>query len=660
MVDDTLSQVLILLAAAVAVVATARRLGLPTLLGYLTVGLALGPHAFALIGETGATSLLAELGVVFLLFTLGLEFSWPRMVALRREVFGLGAAQVALTAAAVWLIARAFGVPDLTAVVIGGVVAMSSTVIVVQQLTEQSELNRTHGRVAFSVLLFQDLAIVPFLVLAGALASGDADFTVARITVFVAGGVLALGIVLLFGRYLLRPLLYEIAHSRVRELFTLATLFVALGSAWMSHVAGLSMATGAFLAGMMLAETEYRHQVEAVIKPFRDILLGLFFISVGMLLDLRVLLQEFWLIAALLLAMLLLKAAIMAAVARLSGLPPFKALRTGIVLSVGGEFGVALLTILLKGGALDPKIGQPLLVAVVVSMVLGALILRNNKRLVRLVMHEAGPPQPTARAREEEATAEVASREHVILCGFGRVGQNVARVLESQGYEYIALDLDPARVSAARQAGDPVSYGDSSDDEVLRRVGLENASAVIITFAAPATSLGIVRSVRELRPDVPIIVRTQDDTGLKELMDAGATEVVPETFEASLMLVSHTLMLLNTPVSRVVRTIGHIRENRYSTLRSLFRRSDALAIDESHTFREELKTVVLPPGAWSVGRTLGDVKTRGAEVVFTAVRRAGIVGRDPSSDLQLREGDVVVIYGQPEALEHAEAVLLAG
>lgn len=660
MVDDTLSQVLILLAAAVAVVAAARRLRLPTLLGYLTVGLLLGPYSLGLIGESRTTSLLAELGVVFLLFTLGLEFSWPRMVALRREVFGLGAAQVSLTAAVVWGGAVAFGVPSLTALVIGGVVAMSSTVIVVQQLTEQSELNRTHGRIAFSVLLFQDLAIVPFLVLAGALAAGDASFSVAKTAAFVAGGVLAVGVVLVFGRYLLRPLLYEIAHSRVRELFTLAVLFVALGSAWTSHLAGLSMATGAFLAGMMLAETEYRHQVEAVIKPFRDILLGLFFISVGMLLDLRALVHEFWLVAALLVAMLVLKGAIMAGVARLSGLPPFKALRTGVVLSVGGEFGVALLTILLKGGAVDPAVGQPLLVAVVLSMVLGALILRNNKRIVRIFMRDAGPPQPTARARDDEATADVASREHVILCGFGRVGQNVARVLESQGYEYIALDLDPARVSAARQAGDPVSYGDSSDDEVLRKVGLENASAVIITFAAPATSLGIVRSVRELRPDVPIIVRTQDDTGLKELMDAGATEVVPETFEASLMLVSHTLMLLNTPVSRVVRTIGHIRENRYATLRSLFRRSDALAIDESHAFREELKTVVLPPGAWSVGKTLDDVRTRGAEVVFTAVRRAGILGREPSADLQLREGDIVVIYGQPEALEHAEAVLLAG
>ena len=307
MVDDTLSQVLILLAAAVAVVATARRLGLPTLLGYLTVGLLLGPYSLGLIGESRTTSLLAELGVVFLLFTLGLEFSWPRMVALRREVFGLGAAQVSLTAFVVWGVAVALGVSNLTAVVIGGVVAMSSTVLVVQQLTEQSELNRTHGRVAFSVLLFQDLAIVPFLVLAGALASGDASFSVAKTSAFVAGGVLAVGVVLVFGRYLLRPLLYEIAHSRVRELFTLAVLFVALGSAWTSHLAGLSMATGAFLAGMMLAETEYRHQVEAVIKPFRDILLGLFFISVGMLLDLRMLVKEFWLIATMLLAMLLLK-----------------------------------------------------------------------------------------------------------------------------------------------------------------------------------------------------------------------------------------------------------------------------------------------------------------------------------------------------------------
>lgn len=660
MVDDALAQVLVLLAAAVAVVWAARRLGLPTILGYLAVGLLLGPHALGLIGESEATTRLAELGVVFLLFTLGLEFSWPRMVAMRREVFGVGSAQVVLTATVIALIALALGVSLLPAIVIGGALALSSTALIVQQLTEQSEINRTHGRVSFAVLLFQDLAVVPFLVLAGTLASGASDFSPQRIALSVAGGVLAVAVVIFAGRLLLRPALYEIAHSRVRELFTLAVLFVALGAAWVSHVAGLSMATGAFLAGMMLAESEYRHSVEAVIRPFRDILLGLFFISVGMLLDIGVLVREFGLIVLLLGAMLLIKLLIMAGVARASGLDAFKALRTGVVLSLGGEFGIALLTILLKGRVVDAEIVQPLLVAVVLSMVIGALILRNNKRIARLLLREGGPPPPSARAREEEATAEVAAREHVVLCGYGRVGQNVARVLESQGFEYIALDLDPARVRNARQAGEPVSYGDSSDEDVLRRVGVENASAIIVTFADPAVALGIVRSVRQLRADVPILVRTEDDARLKDLMDAGATEVVPETFEASLMLVSHTLMLLKMPVSRVVRTIGHVRENRYATLRSLFRRDDALALGDDPALQEELRTVVLPPGAWAIGQSLAQVRARGAEVSFTAVRRQGIVGRDPDPQLRLREGDVLVIYGPPQALEHAESVLLAG
>jgi CPA2 family monovalent cation:H+ antiporter-2 len=661
MIEDPLSQVLMLLAAALLVVAIARRLGLPAILGYLVVGTLLGPFAFGLIDQSGTTRLLAELGVVFLLFTLGLEFSWPRMVAMRREVFGLGTAQVAATTALVSALAAAAGVAWPAAIVIGGAVAMSSTAIILQQLTEQAELNRTHGRIAFSVLLFQDLAVVPFLVLAGALSVGDAAFSLRSLLVTVGLGVLAVGVVLLAGRFLLRPLLYEIAHSRVRELFTLAVLFVALASAWTSHAAGVSMAAGGFLAGVMLAETEYRHQVEAVIRPFRDILLGLFFITVGMLLDLRLLWSEFALVAGLWLAMTVVKAGIVSLVVRSSGLPWFKSVRAAVVLSIGGEFGIALLTILLQGGSPATAAAvQPLFVAIVLSMVTSPFLLRNNRALARLVLRERGPAPPSSQDRESDSTAELAMREHVIVCGFGRVGQNVARVLESQGFEYIALDLDPARVRNARQAGDPVVYGDSSDDELLRQVGLQNASAVVITFASPGTSIGIIRSVRLMRSDVPILVRTQDDTRLTELMDAGATEVVPETFEASLMLVSHTLMLLNVPVSRVVRTVGGIRSNRYATLRNIFRRDDALPIDEDHAFREELKSVVVPPGAWAVGRSIDEVRRRGAAVAFTGVRRQGILGREPASDMQLREGDVVVIYGLPEALEHAEAVLLAG
>jgi CPA2 family monovalent cation:H+ antiporter-2 len=284
MTDSPLPVILVLLAASVFVVTLARRLGLPSILGYVTVGLILGPHAIGVFPESDTTHLLAELGVVFLLFTLGLEFSWPRMVALRREVFGLGSMQVLGTAAVVALIAHLFGLEWAQSIVLGGVVAMSSTVLIVQQLTERAELNRTHGRLAFSVVLFQDIAVVPFLALAAALAPGSESFTVGMALKLVGAGIAAVLVVLAAGRWLLRPLLYVIANSRLRELFTLAVLLVALSSAWASHLAGLSMALGAFLAGMMLAETEYSHQVESVIRPFRDILLGLFFISVGMLL----------------------------------------------------------------------------------------------------------------------------------------------------------------------------------------------------------------------------------------------------------------------------------------------------------------------------------------------------------------------------------------
>jgi CPA2 family monovalent cation:H+ antiporter-2 len=664
MITDPLAQILLLLAAAVGVVALARRAGLPAILGYLIVGIVLGPHALGLFDETEGTRLLAELGVVFLLFTLGLEFSWPRMVAMRREVFGVGSVQVVSVAGVATLVFHVLGVDLLAAVALGGAVAVSSTAIIVQQLTEQSEINRTHGRVAFSVLLFQDLAFVPFLVLAGALAAGSLDFSAARVGTAVALGTLAVGFVLLVGRYALRPLFHEIAHSRLQELFTLAVLLVALGSAWVSHAAGVSMASGAFLAGVMLAETEYRHQVEAAIRPFRDILLGLFFISVGMMLDLGVLQGDLLLILGILAAMTVAKALLMTLVGRLWGLPPFKAVRTGIVLSVGGEFGIAILTILMHGKVVADEVTQPLLVAIVLSMVTAPLLLRQNRRIARWLLREQGPPDAAAQvmadaAVGDRAVADLAAREHVILCGFGRVGQNLARVLESQGHECFAVDLDPARVRSGRAAGLPVIFGDASDPELLRKAGLAQASAVVVTFADPAVALGIVRSVRAERADVPLLVRTADDARLEELMTAGATEVVPETFEASLMLASHALLLLRQPVSRVVRAIGSARSDRYASLRGLLRATEGVPAADPGS-AEELVSVVLPPGAWAIGRSLGELRAGGIEARVDSVRRRGIVGRDPQPDMTLQQGDEVVLIGTPAALEHAEQVMLAG
>ncbi len=661
MIHEPLTQVLVLLLASVLVVAVARRLGLPPILGYLAVGLFVGPHALGFMDDSSQTRLLAEIGVVFLLFTLGLEFSWPRMVAMRREVFGLGLVQMSFTTAAFSSIGMLLGLSWLVALVVGGALSMASTAIVIRQLTEQAEINRTHGRLALSILLFQDLAFVLLLAMATLIVDGPTAQNSGAMGILrtLGSGLIALLVVLFIGRVLLRPLFVEIARSRLKELFTLTVLLVVLASAWVTQRAGLSLALGGFLSGMLLAETEYRHQIEAVVRPFRELLLGLFFISLGMLLDVNLLAQHFLLVSATVLGLVVVKVAAAALAVRLFVPVNFKALRTGLVLGAGGEFGVALMTLLLQSSSLPATILQPLLLALVVTMLISPFGIRYNKTVARFLLRERGPPQ-RAIEREDAATSEVARREHVVLCGYGRVGQNIARVLESQGFEYIAVDLDLARVRPARNAGFPVIYGDSTDEDVLVACGIDTASAVVISFANPQISIGIVRAVRQHRADVPILVRTADDAGLEGLVKAGATEVVPETFEASLMLVSQVLMLLNVPVTRVVRTVGEIRRARYSTLRSIVPADagDAGGVPEEPG--EGIASIVVPPRAWAVGRPLAELRARGAEVAFTALRRNGITGREPADSTVLNEGDLIVVYGMPDAVEHAEAIVLTG
>ncbi len=687
MPHSPLSQILLLLAAAVMAVAAMRRLRLPPIIGYLTVGMVLGPFALAAASDGEITHLLAEYGVVFLVFTLGLEFSLPRLVAMKWEVLGLGGGQVIATAGIAATIAWLLDVSPTVAIVMGGAVAMSSTAIVVRQLKEQAEVNRTHGRLSVAILVFQDLAFVPFLALTSAITGGSvqAEGKVGEVAGNIAGevvkgvgshgttatamdaifttllqGGLALLVMLAAGRWLLRPLFHEIARTRTPELFLLAVLLVALSSAWLTQYVGLSLALGAFLAGMMLAETEYRHQVEVVIRPFRDILLSLFFITIGMLLNLKLLWSEILLVSALVLALLIGKTLIVALLARRFAGSFFKALRTGLIVSVGGEFGFALLTILLQNRLVDGQIVQPLLAATILSMVLSPFIIRHNKQLARWILREHGPPQPTALAREHAGTRAVAEREHVLLCGFGRVGQNVARVLERMGYEYLAVDADPSRTRAARQAGDPVVYGDASDEEILETLGLNTTSIVVISFSNPALALRILQAVRKRRADVPVLVRTQDDSSLAQLQQSGATSVVPETFEAGLTLVWHALVLLGEPMPNVVKTIADIRANRYSLLRGVVERTAVDTTNQLMALREAQHTVVLPPGAWAVGRTIAEMKARGSNATVSAIRRDGIVGREPAPDTAFKEGDVVVLYGLPEELEHGETVLLMG
>jgi CPA2 family monovalent cation:H+ antiporter-2 len=637
-----------------------RRFQLPAILGYLVVGMILGPHALALVPNDSAVAQFAEIGVVFFVFTLGLEFSLARMVAMKSEVLGVGGLQVLLCGGTFGGLAMLGGVNQAgAAIVIGGALAMTSTAIVLRQLGEQGELARSHARLALGILLFQDLAFAPLIALATALAR-DSGVLPGPMWLFGLAGraVVALVVVLMLGRVLARPLFREIARHRSTETFTLTVLFIALGGAWATHRLGLSMALGGFLAGMLLAETEFKYQTEAVIKPFQDILLGVFFVSVGMLLDLRLLFGQLPLVLLLLLALLFIKCLIVTLIVRQFVPNARKALRTGVVVSMGGEFGFALLTLLLRGDAVSPQVVQALLTAVALSMLLGPLLVRYNTRIADRLLRRTTVATADV-ALETTTTRDIAARDHVIICGFGRVGQNLARVLEKRGFEFIALESDAFRVRDARLAGDPVVYGDAKHPEVLQALGLDRASAVVISFDSPDTALEIVRNVRRLRNDVPLLVRTEDDARLEALQAAGATEVIPGTFETSLAIVSHVLLFLRVPAMEVFETTEQVRHERYAILRGVFRRRDTNLPGEDQA-QQRLYTVVLPPGAKAVEQSIRELELDDGPVIVTAIRREGITGRDPDPETRLREGDVLVLWGRPEELEQVENRLLMG
>lgn len=653
-----LEEILLLLIVSVVAVSIFRRFKLPAILAYLFVGVVVGPNGLGWIVDVEDTRVLAEFGVVFLLFTVGLEFSFPQLMAMRRAVLGLGSAQVGLTTLVAGVAAWMMGMSASAAFVVGGVIAMSSTAIVIRQLTERLELGSRHGSLSVGVLLFQDVAVIPFLILIPALA-GHGDNSVAQELAWTMGkGTLVVVAMLAAGHWLLRPLFQEIASSRSSELFTLTALLLTLAAAWVTHFAGLSLALGAFLAGMMLGETEFRHQVEADIRPFRDVLLGLFFITIGMLLEVGALPGIWHWVLLVAVAVMAFKLVAVTALSMLMGEEKGVAARAGLVLAQGGEFGFALLSLALSAGLLAPQPVQIILAALILTMAASPVLIHYNGAIVKRMFAESYMRQREQLVQDVAVHAS-GLNDHTIICGYGRIGQNIARLLEKEGFEYIALDLDPVRVRDARAAGERVYYGDSTHREMLEAAGLYRARALLISFDDIHATMKILPQVRRLRPDIPILVRTRDDTDLERLQKAGATEVVPETLEASLMLSSHLLLLLDVPVSRVVRQVQAIRDTRYQLLREYFHGQEG-EDESSDAFRERLQTVTLGGEAYAVGKRLAQVNLDTTGVLVTAIRRRGIRGEDPMPETELSEGDTLVLYGAPEDIRTAEQRLLKG
>ena len=652
---STLALIIVLLAAAVVVSALFRRWKLPSMLGFLLIGILFGPHSFNWLPDNPDTSDLAEFGVVFLMFSIGLEFSLSRLQSIRNTALGFGGAQVLSFIVLVIGIALAAGLPWTTGLALGGALAMSSTAIVSKLLTEHLALQSSHGRQMIAVLLFQDLAVIPLLILMPALANGGHDpWLPLLFAVFKAA--VTLTVLLFFGHKLMRPWFNWIASYKSSELFMLNVLLITLSLAYFTHRAGLSLALGAFLAGMLISETEYRYQVEDDIKPFRDVLLGLFFITIGMQLDLHIVWMHLGVIIILLIGLIFSKTALVWMIGRSLGNDPPVALRTALGLAQAGEFGFVLLS---QAGGLGLVNGnglQLILAVMVLSMLSAPLIIQQSNRLVRVLCNS----EWSNRARElhDVAARSMEASQHLIICGYGRSGQSLARLLESEHIHYIALDADPARVRDASSAGETVVFGDASRREVLKAAGLNRARGLVITFNNYADSMKILRLAQELRPDLPVIVRTHDETDLDSLKQAGAMAVVPDVMEGSLMLASHALLLLGVPLSRVLKKLRSVREQRYSLLRGFFRGDTDNQLSEAQLPR--LQSIMITEQSAAAHMTIAQTGLEALHVEVQVVRRRNIRGLDPQPDMQLLPGDILVLRGTPENLANAETRLLLG
>lgn len=653
---DSLIHLLLLLTSSVFAVGLFRILGLPAMLAYFMIGIVLGPHVLGLLEDEESGRQVAEFGIVFLMFSIGLEFSLPKLYAMRKTLFGLGGGQVVLTLLASLVLGKLAGLSLTSAFIIGAAITMSSTAIVSKILMERVDLNSRHGRLSIGVLLFQDLAVIPILVLIQTLGShSDNWLDVLGLTLFKSSVLLFL--LFRFGKNALNFWFELVAKQRSRELFVLNVLMVTLLMAAATNFVGLSYALGAFVAGMLISETKYRYQVESDIAPFRDILLGLFFISVGMLLDVSVLIEHIVLIIFLLVFFLLFKVGLIALLTRIYGFEMGVGVRTGIILGQAGEFSFVVLALGLQTKLIDGNALQLVLSVAVLSMLVAPFLIQNNGRIARALVKSYTRNSIKVVDQIQEHSQDL--RDHVIICGYGRSGQYLGRFLREENIPYVALDMDASRVKEAAAAGENVIYGDAGRRSVLEAAGLGRAKAVIVSYAETRATMKVLHVIQEKNPSLPVIVRTHDDSEMDVLRDAGAAEVVPEILEGSLMLASHALVTLGVPLNRVVKRIRMFREERYKMFKGYFRGvSDA---DTTTAALPQLHSVEMYKNFYAHGLRLDHIPFEDFAVEVKQLRRLNMPEPiAPRGDIVLTEGDILVLLGSNAALIAMEVYLISG
>ncbi|TWX69452.1 potassium transporter [Colwellia demingiae] len=649
-------EILAILTCAVFVVWLFRRLNLPAILAYLVAGMIVGQHGLNLVHDQVDYDHFAELGIVFLLFTLGLEFSLPRLMSMRHLVVSVGSLQVGISLLVFIIAGLFFGLSFSEAFVVGSILALSSTAIVIRQLSETGAMKRKSGQLSVAILLFQDVAVVPLLIIIPMLAMDSQTSMVWALMLAMVKGVVVVALLLLIGKWLLPKVFNIIAQVRTDELFVLTTLLVTLLAAAFTQWFGLSMALGAFLAGMMLSESEYKHQLEADIRPYRDILLGLFFITVGMKLDVSLLISSPFSLLGLMLCFMLVKVMVIKILAVKAGESSKDAWASGLMLAQMGEFGFVLIALANQSQILPLDVASMLLGAGVISMAITPFMINNARSWALFLSQEKSPESLDLSQLPENKVLE----NHVVICGFGRVGQTVSRFLKQDEIDFVAIDVDPLRTQKAREAGEKVLFGSSRQTEVLNAAHLSEAKLVVIAFGDDKQSLEVIQKVRSMNENVPILVRTRNDDQLDALQAAGANEVVPESLEGSLMLVSQVLSLTGVPFSRIMRRVQKERKNHYNHLHGFFQGEHTDMSPEAIDRIEFAHAILINDDSFSCGKSIESLNLGKMRVNVIALRRGEIECESPEENTVLQAQDTLIIRGKPRGVEKADHYVQEG
>ena len=655
---ESVELIILLLISSVVFLTLFRYLKLSATIAYFVVGILLGPSAAGFLHDSESVRHFVEFGIVFLMFSIGLEFSLPKLNSMRGILFGLGGAQVLITLATSLFISRLFGLDFTMAFVVGSALTMSSTAIVSKLLIERLDLNSRHGKLSIGILLFQDIAVIPILILIPALSSQSIDINTIFISISLKV-ILLLSILFWLGKPVMNFWFGLVAKQKSRELFVLNVLMITMFFAYLTELAGLSYALGAFLAGMLISETRYRYQVESDISSFRDILLGLFFISVGMMLNLNVFFDNFWVILSILFAYTLFKASLIALLTKAFKYEMGVGIRTGVILGQAGEFSFVILALANEQNLIGGEILQIVLSVCLLSMITASFLIPYNGKIARFLSRSYTKNSQKNIDKIDEVGHNLS--DHVILCGYGRSGQFLGRFLKEENISFIAIDMDLNRVNDAASAGEKVMYGDASRRVVLNAAGISTCKAVIITYADDRASSKVLSVIRESYLELPIIVRTTDETSIERLQEEGASEVVPEVLEGSLMLGSHALIMLGVPLGRVVKKIRAFRSERYAMFRGYFKGTTDITDDFSGQEQLELHSIEVRKNPLLLSVKLDSIRFEDFHVQIQYLRRPNMLEDiEPRPDILLSNGDTLVILGLQKDINRFEKYLSTG